>query len=173
VLSLSIAGWVSSLNPTCLLSEAELNLIQFRMRQGRESKAKRGDLYSLVPPGYIVNNQEIIEKSPDKREQEVFDLIFKKFRQSGSGNQTYLWFVDEKIEVPVNCKGRDVEDRKRRWQLPSHGFILSILHNPFDAGAYAYGRRCSRVFYENGQIKKDQWPLEKARGLGYTDKKPP
>ncbi len=47
-----------------------------------------------------------------------------------------------------------MEGTTQRWQLPTYGFIQQILRNPFYAGAYVYGRRESRVSYENGRIKK-------------------
>jgi len=142
------------------MSEAELNLIKFRMRQGRLSKARRGALYTIVPPGYILDADGVVEKSPDIREQEAIELIFKKFKELGSAKQTHLCFVQENISVPVNCS-RDIEGKKRRWQLPTYSFILQLLRNPFYAGAYVYGRRGSRVFYEDGQIKKTNGHFKK------------
>ncbi len=135
------------------MSEAELNLIKFRMRQGRLSKARRGALYTTLPPGYVLGVEGEVEKSADRREREAIDLIFKKVRELGSARQTHLWFVQDKILVPVNCK-TDIGGKKRRWQLPTYSFILQLCRNPFYAGAYVYGRRGSRVFYEDGQIKK-------------------
>ena len=135
------------------LSEAELNLIKFRMRQGRLSKARRGALYSTLPPGYILCDDGTVEKSADIREQQAIEFIFSKFKELGSARQTYLWFVEENISVPVNCK-RHIEGAKRRWQLPNYSFFLQLLRNPFYAGAYAYGRRGSRVTYVDGHIKK-------------------
>ncbi len=135
------------------MSEAELNLIKLRMLQGRLSKAGRGALYSTLPPGYNLCEDGTVEKSADIREQQALELIFKKSKELGSARQTYLWFVEENISVPVNCK-RDIEGVKRRWQLPNYSFILQLLRNPFYAGAYAYGRRGSRVTYVDGHIKK-------------------
>lgn len=148
------------------MSEAELNLIKLRMRQGRLSKARRGALYSTLPPGYSMSDKETVVKSPDIQEQQCIELIFSKFKESGSARQTYLWFVEEKIAVPVNSK-RDIEGPRRRWQLPSYAFIIQLLRNPFYAGAYAYGRRGSRLTYVDGRIKKtsghykppDQWEV--------------
>ena len=141
------------------MSEAELNLIKFRMRQGRESKARRGELFAVVPTGYILNGNGIIEKSACLREQEIIGLIFKKFTELGSGKQTYLWFIEEKISVPVNG-ARDSEGKTRRWQLPTYSFIIQMLRNPFYAGAYVYGRTECRVAYKEGQIKKTSGHLK-------------
>ena len=40
------------------MSEAELHLIKQRMIEGKKSKARRGELMSLLPRGYICNHQE-------------------------------------------------------------------------------------------------------------------
>jgi DNA invertase Pin-like site-specific DNA recombinase len=141
------------------MSEAELNLIKFRMQQGRESKARRGELFAVVPTGYILNGNGIIEKSACLREQEIIGLIFKKFTELGSGKQTYLWFIEEKISVPVNG-ARDREGKTRRWHLPTYSFIMQLLRNPFYAGAYVYGRTECRVAYKEGRIKKTRGHLK-------------
>lgn len=135
------------------MSEAELNLIKFRMRQGRLSKARRGELHTTLPPGYILNTDGQVEKTPDLREQQMIALVFAKFREHGSATAAHRWFVEERIAVPVTVK-RDVEGKKLRWQVPKYSFIRQFLRNPFYAGAYAYGRRGVRVKYENGVIKK-------------------
>jgi DNA invertase Pin-like site-specific DNA recombinase len=135
------------------ISEAELNLIKFRMKEGRFSKARRGELYSVLPTGYMFSVDGIVVKSADKREREVIELIFKKFKELGSARQTYLWFHNEQISIPVNGR-KDIEDKKRRWRLPNYSFIQAIIHNPFYAGSYVYGRRGSRVLYKDGRIKK-------------------
>ncbi len=136
------------------ISEAELNIIKVRMRQGRYSKAKRGKLYTTVPTGYIITEDERVEITPDKSEQETIELIFNKFRELRSIMQTHLWFIDEKITVPVNYKGITMQNRTIKWRLPSFSFIRNILRNPFYAGAYVYGRTGTKTYYENGQIKK-------------------
>ena len=66
------------------MSEAELNLIKFRMRQGRLSKARRGALYTTLPPGYVLGADGEVEKTADRRERQAVELIFKKFRELGS-----------------------------------------------------------------------------------------
>ena len=84
------------------MPEAELNLIKFRMRQGRLSKARRGALYTVLPPGYILGTGESPEKAADIREQEAIELIFKKFKELGSAKQTHL------MDVLGACSGEDI-----------------------------------------------------------------
>jgi len=59
------------------MSEAELNLIKFRMRQGRLSKARRGALYTTLPPGYVLGAEGEVEKSADRREREARNMSMK------------------------------------------------------------------------------------------------
>ena len=86
------------------MSEAELNLIKLRMRQGRLSKAGRGALYSTLPPGYCFCEDGTVKKSADIREQQAIELIFKKAKELGSARQTYLSsFSQERMTyIPAN-----------------------------------------------------------------------
>lgn len=135
------------------MSEAELNLIKFRMKQGRLSKAQRGELINLLPSGYVFDGNRKVVKSNDTREREAIALVFRKFEELGSAKQTHNWLLDEKIKLLV-YNPRTMEVGKKRWQLPTYDMIREMLHNPFYTGAYVYGRRETRVFYEDGQIKK-------------------
>ncbi len=135
------------------MSEAELNLIKFRMKQGRLSKAKRGELINILPSGYVFDCNRKVVKSNDTREREAIALVFKKYLELGSAKQTHIWLLDEKIKLLV-YNPRTMEAGAKRYQLPTYGMIQKILHNPFYAGAYVYGRTETRVFYEDGRIKK-------------------
>jgi len=71
----------------------------------------------------------LIFSGPDKREREVIELIFKKFKELGSARQTYLWLFHEKISIPVNGR-RDIADKKRRWRLQDQASTLvELLHS--------------------------------------------
>lgn len=135
------------------ISVAELNVIRTRLIQGKEAKAKRGELFCTVAPGYIREGNTII-KDPNLRVQEAITLVFSKFEELGSIRQTYRWFMENSIELPVNkSTGSQL---KVTWKLPAQTFIPSVLHNPIYAGAYVYGRRAVKKVFENGEIKKRQ-----------------
>lgn len=135
------------------ISVAELNVLRMRLIQGKEAKAKRGELFGTVAPGYIRDGSTII-KDPNLRVQEIMALIFSKFQELGSLRQTYCWFMENHIEVPVNkTTGSQL---KLHWKLPAQTFIPGVLHNPIYAGAYVYGRREIKKVFENGEIKKKQ-----------------
>ena len=132
------------------LSVVELNVIKRRLLQGMEAKAKRGELFRVVSPGYVRVGKNAVAKDPDRRVQEAIGLIFRKFREIRSARQTFLWFQASRVELPVN---RHEGGRSRIvWQLPTHPFIASVLKNPFYAGAYFWGRRPSETVLVEGRL---------------------
>ena len=136
------------------LSVVELKTLKFRLQQGREEKAKRGELGRCLAPGYVTDPLGQIVKDPDLRVQEVMALVFKKFHELGSIRQTYRWFHEENIELPVNkALGGQFQ---LVWKLPSVSFVSDVLHNPLYAGAYVYGRRPIEVMVKEGQPHKRQ-----------------
>ncbi len=139
------------------LSVVELKTLKLRLVQGQESKARRGELFRILAPGYILDPEGKLVKDPDLRVQEMMTLIFSKFRELWSLRQTMLWFHDNRVELPVN----KVRDGHRRliWQLPTYSFISDVLHNPLYAGAYVYGRRPTEVTLVEGRPIKRQGRL--------------
>jgi len=136
------------------LSVVELKTLKFRLQQGREEKAKRGELGRRLAPGYVANPAGQIVKDPNLRVQEAMALVFKKFHELGSIRQTHRWFHEESIELPVNkAHGGQFQ---LAWQLPSVSFVSDVLHNPLYAGAYVYGRRPTEVVVKQGQTLKRQ-----------------
>jgi DNA invertase Pin-like site-specific DNA recombinase len=145
------------------ISVAELNVLKLRMQQGKDAKARRGELYCAIAPGYVRDGAELVI-DPNKRVQDAIRLIFSKFNELKTVRQTYIWFMDNHIEVPVNkslaAKSGLV------WKLPAQTFIPSVLHNPIYAGAYVYGRRPIEKVLEDGRIRRRQQaiqPPEKAK----------
>ena len=135
------------------ISVAELGVLRMRLLQGKEAKAKRGELFTVVAPGYSRDADRIV-KDPNRRVQEALMLVFKKFQELGSIRQTYGWFMENGVELPVNKSiGGQIQ---RVWKLPAQTFIPSVLHNPIYAGAYVYGRRPVEKVLKNGQVRKQQ-----------------
>ena len=134
------------------LSVVELKTLKFRLQQGREAKAKRGELGWRLAPGYITDPVGQIVKDPSLRVQEAIALVFRKFAELGSIRQSHRWFHEETIELPVNKSGQF----QLVWQLPTVSFINDVLHNPLYAGAYVYGRRPTEVVVKHGQALRRQ-----------------
>jgi DNA invertase Pin-like site-specific DNA recombinase len=142
------------------MSVVELNVLKQRLQQGMEAKARRGQLFRMLPPGYSYDASGGVVMHPDERIRRSVALVFAKFRETCSIRQAYLWFHHEGIEVPVN---KSVRDRMTIvWQLPSQSFISDVLHNPFYAGAYTYGRRPCETVMKDGRLVKRQGKMLRA-----------
>ena len=139
------------------ISVAELNVLRMRLLQGKEAKAKRGELFTVVAPGYIRDGNQIV-KDPNRRVQETVMLVFRKFQELGGIRQTYGWFLEHNIELPVN---KPVGGKIQLvWKLPAQTFIPSMLHNPIYAGAYVYGRRPVEKVFEQGEVRQRQGAIQ-------------
>jgi len=136
------------------LSVVELKVLQQRLVQGQESKARRGELFRMLAPGYVLDSDGKVVKDPNQRVEQAIQLVFDKFRELWSIRQTFLWFHNQGIELPVNkyVAGQ----RHIIWQLPTLSFVSDVLHNAFYAGAYVYGRRTSEVALVDGRLLKRQ-----------------
>jgi DNA invertase Pin-like site-specific DNA recombinase len=142
------------------ISVMELRTIKARLLEGQEEKARRGELVRVLAPGYVKDSEGKVVKDPNVRVQEAIQLVFTKFRATGTMRQTFKWFHDEKITLPTNvCR-----DGKRElvWHLPTLGFIADMLKNPIYAGAFVYGRRVSQLVVVEGRpVKRTselRWP---------------
>lgn len=144
------------------MSEFELNLIRQRSREAIQQKARRGELQFRLPAGLCWNGDHI-ELEPDQHIQQVLRLVFQKMEQLGSARQVFLWFCQEQLQVPVRAI-----DGKTIWKMPRYNSIMSILSNPFYAGAYAFGRTTTRTRVVGGHARKTkedrrrnrrQWPV--------------
>jgi DNA invertase Pin-like site-specific DNA recombinase len=147
------------------LSVVELKVLQQRLIQGQESKARRGELYRIIPPGYVLDPEgKQVVKDPNERVRRAIELVFKKYNELWSIRQTFLWFHNEGIELPVN---RCTEGpRELIWKLPAQSLVGSILRNPFYGGAYCYGRRQVEFSFVDGRLvkrEKGRLPYDQAR----------
>jgi hypothetical protein len=122
------------------LAEAELHLMQQRLRQGRLAKARRGALRVVPPMGYVVRPSGEIALDPDEQVQAVIRLIFRKFAELGTVHALLRYLVAQQIEL-----GMRVHSGPERgavvWRRPSRATLQDILKHPMYAGAYVYGRR--------------------------------
>lgn len=129
-------------------SEMELATIRQRSLEARRQKAARGEFYSLIPVGYVLTAENRLEMDPDARVREAIHLVFAKFRELGSARQVILWMRQEGIELPTCRAG--ASNRHITWRLAGAG-LRRFLTNPIYAGAYAFGRTCTRVRLQGGR----------------------
>ena len=71
------------------LNEYELDLLRQRASEARVAKARRGELLSCCPIGFVKGDR-VLEKDPDQRIRAAVDLVFAKFFELGSARQTLL-----------------------------------------------------------------------------------
>jgi hypothetical protein len=122
------------------MSEAELHLLQQRLRQGRLSKARRGALALPLPIGYVRRPSGEVALDPDEQAQAVVRLIFRQFEELGTLNAVLRYLVRHQIDLGLRrCEGPDRGDLV--WRRPNRMTLQNLLRNPLYAGAYAYGRR--------------------------------
>src|SRR6201982_711668 len=140
------------------LSVVELKVIRQRMLAGQEAKARRGELFKRLPIGYARDPVGKIMFHPDRRICEAIQLVFAKFRELWSVRQTFQWFRDHDLELPVN----PIEGTRLIWKIPSQSLIRDILRNPFYAGAYVWGRRPVTTLLVGGRLEKRQSAMRPA-----------
>ena len=134
------------------LSVVEIGMLKRRLVEAAALKAQEGRLFRLLSPGYVRDGEGSIVKDPDRRVQEAMAIVFRKFREVRSVRQTYLWFHEERVELPVNKL--HAGQMRLVWQLPTYEFIRNLLEHPIYAGAYVWGRRPLEILFEDGQLRK-------------------
>jgi DNA invertase Pin-like site-specific DNA recombinase len=122
-----------------MMSEAELHVLKSRMHQGKLNKARRGELFTCVPRGYVRSPDGGIALDPDEQVRSVVALVFAKYTELGSLTKVHADLVTHNIQLGLRVykgpgKGRLV------WQRPRRSALYEMLRHPFYAGAYAYGR---------------------------------
>lgn len=131
------------------LSEMELSTLHQRSYEALMQKARRGELFTSVPIGFVRAPNDRVELDADLRIREAIALVFRKFNECGSARQVLLWFRQERIDLPSVVYG--VEGRTVVWRLPVYNTILKMLSNPVYGGAYVYGRTKTIMRLEEGR----------------------
>ena len=149
------------------MSEAELHWLHCRLVGGKLEKAQQGTLRFRLPVGLVYDGAGRIGLDPHEEIQHAVRQVFEVFATSKAALAVVKHFADHGLQIPDRLwqrarKGEGV------WQPLRHARVLSILHNPFYAGAYVYGRTTTRqrpvpgqtprVKGATRQVKRDDWP---------------
>jgi DNA invertase Pin-like site-specific DNA recombinase len=86
------------------LSEAELHVLRQRLQQGRLNKARRGELLSVLPTGYVRDGSSGVRFDPDEQIQHVVRLIFRKFTELGTIHAVLRYLVKQE-SLPSSSAG--------------------------------------------------------------------
>ena len=158
------------------ISEFELGVLRARMLDAARAKARRGELRISVPIGYSWHREAGLGLDPDLRVQEAVRLIFARFRNLGSARQVLLSMMAEQVHFPRPSDGKKLITFE--WRPIRYRNVISVLKNPFYAGAYVYGKSEKRTAIVDGRARKsyghgkplEQWEvLLKDHHEGYID----
>ena len=149
------------------MSEAELHWLHCRLVGGKLEKAQQGTLRFRLPVGLVYDAAGRITLDPDEEIQHAVHQVLAVFETSKSALAVVKHFADHGLQIPDRLWQRE---RKGEvvWRRLRHARVLSILHNPFYAGAYVYGRtktrqrplpgEAPRIKGYTRQVKRDDWP---------------
>lgn len=122
------------------MSEAELHVLRGRLEAGQRNKARRGELFSHAPIGYVRAAVGGLELEPDEQARDIVKLIFAKFAELGSVASVLRYLRQHHIQVGVR-EHRGPERGQLAWRRPNSATLQCMLHHPIYAGAYVHGRR--------------------------------
>jgi DNA invertase Pin-like site-specific DNA recombinase len=143
------------------MSEAELHVLRARLRGGILNKARRGDLESPLPIGFLYDAAHRVVLHPDHQVQETVRTFFATFARTGSATATVRAFHAQHLLFPRRPRHGSRRDEEVLWAPREHSNTLRILHNPRDAGAFFFGRTRQRRHGDVGHVcerlPRDEW----------------
>lgn len=140
------------------MSEAELHVMRARLRGGLLNKARRGELHTHLPVGLVYDVDAKVVLDPDLEVQQAVRLLFQTFVRTGAARQTVKHFRHHDLLFPRRmCTG--AHRGEVIWRPLELRQVVSVLHNPRYAGAYAFGRYRSKKL-PDGRTKRELVPRE-------------
>jgi DNA invertase Pin-like site-specific DNA recombinase len=148
------------------VSELELDYSIQRMIDARWNKARRGELMTIPPAGYELDDLNQLVVTPDESVAHAIRTVFAKLDELGSARQVMLWWKQQELKYPVRCM--ELRTHPIAWLEPSYGMVLRTLHNPIYAGVYVFGRMTTvrQIDHEHADRlrvrhvrRQDQWPV--------------
>ena len=141
------------------MSEAELHVLRQRLWQGALQKARRGELPSKGPVGYV-RDGDGLALDPDEPARGVVRFVFELFDRLGTMNAVLRELVSSGIRLPVRPAGGPGKGQLS-WRRPSQSALQNMLSHPAYAGAYVYGRsgqsRRPRQQKRPARLPRGQW----------------
>lgn len=125
------------------MSEAELHVLRMRLQGGILSKARRGELKSRLPTGFVYGPDGQVVLDPDLAVQRAVRLLFDTFRRTGSAGQVVRVFREQGLRFPWRVAVGPRRGELAWTRLERHR-VLRVLGNPRYAGAFFFGRTQTR-----------------------------
>jgi DNA invertase Pin-like site-specific DNA recombinase len=142
------------------MSEAELHVIQARLRGGIVNKARRGELGMRLPIGFVYDAEGQVRLDPDTSVQESIRQLFRTFRRTGSATATVKTFHDQGLKFPRRGY-REPNKGEVVWNELDFSRAIWVLHHPRYAGAFCFGRTHTRKLPDGHQtcekLSPEQW----------------
>ena len=145
------------------MSEAELHILKQRMLQGALQKARRGELVSKVPIGYVRDATGGVQLEPDEQARLVVRMVFEQFERLGSASGVLRRLARDRVKLPVRLDTGPGKG-ELEWRRPSLTTVRNMLTHPMYAGAYVYGRTCQnpttrRIRDLPQRLPQDEWQV--------------
>lgn len=140
------------------MSEAELHMLRTRLQGGIESKARRGELKTVLPTGLVYDDHDHVVFDPDRQVQQALFTFFDVFRRQGTACATVRHFHKQGLLFPRRIRV-GVRKGDLIWVPLSSQQALKTLHNPRYAGAFVRGQTRTRTM-PDGKVKTRQVPQE-------------
>lgn len=142
------------------MSEAELHVLKARLAGGLLNKARRGELRTPLPVGFVYDEKERVQLHPDRQVQQVLRYFFETFRRIKSAGATVRKLREEHLEFP-----RSLRAGPRKGELIWGGLTvnraIAVLRNPRYAGAFSFGRTRQRHRAEGKRLtekrSREEW----------------
>jgi DNA invertase Pin-like site-specific DNA recombinase len=121
------------------MSEAELHILQARLKGGILHKASRAALKVPLPVGLLYAEDETVILDPDAQIQQALRLLFATFKRTGSAWATVKYFRDQELLFPRRVRVGP-HAGELHWMPLQHNAVLKVVRNPRYAGAFCFGR---------------------------------
>lgn len=139
------------------LSEYELHLLRQRMLDGAAYKARRGELFSVLPAGYVLSDDKKPELHPDEQVRFTISEIFRSFRETGNAWETYQTLREEGHRFPEYQRHDPLRRKPVEWTPLVYAHVQRVLVSPFYAGVYTHGLRKKVVMVKPDGSTKKTW----------------
>ena len=144
------------------MSEAELHVLQARLRGGVLNAARRGALRISLPVGLVYDEAGAVVLDPDAQVRGSIAHLFATFVRTGSASATVKHYQQQDLRFPRRPRngphqGQVMWEPLRLWR------VLRVLHNPRYAGIYCFGRTRRRKLVggavEWRKLPREQWTV--------------
>ena len=140
------------------MSEAELHVLQARLKGGILHKASRAALKVPLPVGLLYAEDQSVILDPDAQIQQALRLLFATFKRTGSAWATVKYFRAQGLLFPRRVR-IGPHAGELHWMPLQHNAVLKVLRNPRYAGAFCFGRTHT-IKHPDGSLHIEMLPQE-------------